>query len=284
MHVRRKLITASVQSDTIDLIADVRQKGSELIRIRSEIDSCGLPVDINDSDKITSFMNEVLSLDPAMLSDNNPSVTASTLKAICACASTVMSRMLDVDSSGLVYVDMSVAALKSINDLDRMIIGFHNEYDCPLYEMISECRSFCSTVVMHEPEIMAIISVWDPSILLKDEGLDVAGSWVKANNAGFLSKKKAKAEFMSKVSPYLRNSTVEFDSLSTTASLIGEIGPAIRRTCKIPSKYSNNPKVITYIHNMYEKSEKAEKVASVLTTYGLSPNNMKDVYSKAQKA
>jgi len=282
-HVMRKTITASVLNDTSELIADTREKGKKYSEMKNEIMSSGLPVDFNDRAKMLSFIKEILSIDQTVLSHPEPEDDIAKYRGILATAYAVVRKMDEIRGSGRVSVTQAADALKVVSDLDRIVSADVSMQNTCIDTMIRECRAYCSCIIKHENEINEVIRIWSPDVFIKDVEIDFSGSWSRAKNAGLLSRGKAKTEFMTRISPYLRNHGMKFDDLSSSVGLIGRLSHEIRGNPDAPGKYSTDDAISAQLQDIRGTVMKLEAIASLSAEYNLSTADIARLYPIAQK-
>jgi len=288
-HVRTKSIIASVTRDVEDMISDLRLKAKEYNVYLDQFRAMGLPIDVNDEHQRDSFITSLLSINEQMSKEKD-------LPAIETSMKTISDKLLVIVNDLRVYADLGFnlntqdvsRTLMMVREVQSMIsVAVSDESMVePIHisNMLNDVRKFCSTILGLESDMYEVSKIWRQGIFKLNKSYNLAQEYAAVGKAGLFGKGKAKKAFMDKVTPYLKNPVMTFESLAPTSNTISRIGPDLLAIEFVPIEYSDNPQINQEINSLRNRARMASKAQSIIREYHFDSSDLNKYYQCAVQA
>lgn len=259
-------VSASLQSDAHAAMECARSAAQALVASRRAVLDVGLPADIDETE---GFCETVMSIDPALAPHpelgGDAGNLARTVTEMCAAAA----------RWGDTHGDADIAAVSDRIPRARELIAKVSSagvFDCaPASALVDSLGDLVSTSERRKDDICAVSRVWLDRVYELDRSVGIASAWNDVNSKGFLSKGKARKEFMKTVGPALKDPSVDFKDLASTVNIVSSVsGDVLRITSFASSLRGSDPE---WLGKLRDLADRCAATADSLRKIGVSPGD-----------
>lgn len=275
-RVKADVPTAAIESDAREAIESVRSTAKALIEIDAEFEDNEFPV---SPDEAEEFSNKILSIDGRFVSDPNlQSEIERYIDVIRMVISNVSTWSSNHDPRRL---EKANSELLEAKDLFSTIIATGISIPSEISDFMRSLEDLMVTFENRKEDMARVDRQWFFGVYSLNAKWPIGPAWTNVDNKGFLSKGKARKDFMQKVSSVLKNPSIDFKDLAETVNLTSSISSDIIRIDEFARTLQDY--VPDWQKDLEDVASKSRIEMKKLQNIGINPDKLQSIQDRCRE-